>query len=189
MEKEKRKKYSNYFWNGLFAIIVIVLIIPSWRIKFQSTIQSVFMRNASLNTTILKDLDFKEREWLITDLNNKESSFSDYKDQTIVLNFWATWCPSCRAELPELYDLSLKIDKNVKVICVTNESIETILENDDLKKYEDILFRSNNFPQKLDFKVYPTTFIFAPNFQLIEIIEGAKKFDSHENLELLNNLK
>lgn len=41
------------------------------------------------------DLSFK-------DLDGKTVSLSDYKGKWIVVNYWATWCPPCRVEMPEL---------------------------------------------------------------------------------------
>ena len=39
---------------------------------------------------------------VLKDLKGKTVRLSDFKDKVIVLNFWATWCPPCRAEIPEL---------------------------------------------------------------------------------------
>ncbi|WP_367277824.1 TlpA disulfide reductase family protein [Clostridium sp.] len=39
------------------------------------------------------------------DLNGKELSLSDLKDKKVFLNFWATWCPPCKAEMPEIEKL------------------------------------------------------------------------------------
>ena len=41
-------------------------------------------------------------QYQLTDLNGKPVSFDDYKGKGIVLNFWATWCPPCRREMPLL---------------------------------------------------------------------------------------
>ena len=43
--------------------------------------------------------DFK-----VTDLSGKSISLSDYKGKVLFLNFWATWCPPCRAEIPDFVE-------------------------------------------------------------------------------------
>ena len=44
--------------------------------------------------------DFK-----VTDLDGKSISLSDYKGKVLFLNFWATWCPPCRAEIPDFVEV------------------------------------------------------------------------------------
>ncbi|MBN1274361.1 MAG: TlpA family protein disulfide reductase [Candidatus Aminicenantes bacterium] len=40
----------------------------------------------------------------ITDIQGKKISFSALKGKIIILNFWATWCPPCRTEIPDFID-------------------------------------------------------------------------------------
>ena len=44
-------------------------------------------------------------DFTLYDQYGKEHSLSDYKGKTIFLNFWATWCPPCKAEMPDIQKL------------------------------------------------------------------------------------
>lgn len=42
-------------------------------------------------------------------LNGETLRLSDYRGQVVLLNFWATWCPPCRAEVPDLIELQREL--------------------------------------------------------------------------------
>ena len=67
------------------------------------------------NATKTKAIDFK-----LKDLNGKELSLSDLKGKKVFLNFWATWCPPCKAEMPEIEKLYQET-KNSNLVIVAVE--------------------------------------------------------------------
>lgn len=52
------------------------------------------------------DLGETAPEFALYDLDNAKHVLSDYRGQTVVLNFWATWCGPCRTEIPILNDFA-----------------------------------------------------------------------------------
>jgi thiol-disulfide isomerase/thioredoxin len=62
----------------------------------------------------------------IKDLQGRTLRLSDYKGKVVVLNFWATWCPPCRAEMPDLVKMQREYrSKGLQVIGVTYPPQET----------------------------------------------------------------
>ena len=53
----------------------------------------------------------------LTDMNGKTIHLSDFKGKVVVLNFWATWCPPCRKEIPDFIELQQQYkDKGLQFI-------------------------------------------------------------------------
>ena len=50
------------------------------------------------------------------DLEGKDVSLAGYKGKVVLLNFWATWCGPCRAEIPGLIDLQNKYKEQLQII-------------------------------------------------------------------------
>lgn len=55
-------------------------------------------------------------DWKLVDLNGAAVSSDQFKGKVVVIDFWATWCPPCRAEIPGYIDLARKYGKDGVVI-------------------------------------------------------------------------
>lgn len=63
-------------------------------------------------------------EFKLTDLTGQEISLSDYKGKVVFLNFWATWCPPCRAEIPDFVEVyAVQKIKGMEIIGVSLDSL------------------------------------------------------------------
>lgn len=61
-----------------------------------------------------------------TDLDGKSHRLSDYAGQVVLINIWATWCPPCKEEMPELDELyAERRDQGFMVLGLSVEDIET----------------------------------------------------------------
>lgn len=59
-------------------------------------------------------------QFALKDVNGRTVRLSDYKGRVVLINFWATWCPPCRAEMPELVRLQREHGKEgLQIIGIT----------------------------------------------------------------------
>lgn len=69
-----------------------------------------------------------------TDLTGEKHKLSDYKGKWVIVNFWATWCPPCRHELPDLSDYHLEHDD----VVVIGVNYEPGVKDERLKKFTEV---------------------------------------------------
>ena len=73
----------------------------------------------------------------LTDLKGKESKLSDYLGKWVVVNYWATWSPLCREEMPELQAFHDKHEKTDGVVLGLNTEV---IGEDDIQEFLDDYF-------------------------------------------------
>ena len=62
-------------------------------------------------------------DFTLPDMQGKSHRLSDYRGQWVLVNYWATWCPPCREELPELEVFHSQSDGEAVVLGVNTEAI------------------------------------------------------------------
>ena len=60
------------------------------------------------------------KDFVVYDEDLNEVKLSDYKGTPVVLNFWASWCPPCKSEMPSFNEMSKKYSKDKVVILMIN---------------------------------------------------------------------
>ena len=66
---------------------------------------------------------------VLTDLNGQPQSLGQWRGKVLIVNYWATWCPPCREEMPGFSRLQDKYrDKGVQFVGISIDTADKIIE-------------------------------------------------------------
>ncbi|HZW53955.1 MAG TPA: redoxin family protein [Candidatus Elarobacter sp.] len=104
----------------------------------------------------------------LTTLGGKRVSLADYRGKTLVLNEWATWCPPCREETPDLIAAAKKLGGKGDVVFLGVDSTEAapIVRAFIAAKslpYANAIDGDKSFSKAYDVRAFPTTFVISPD--------------------------
>jgi peroxiredoxin len=78
--------------------------------------------HAALQQLANDDLKREHLDFSLKDLSGKTWTFSDLRGKVVLVNFWATWCPPCRKEMPDLETLYQRFEsKGFVVLGISDE--------------------------------------------------------------------
>lgn len=134
-----------------------------------------------------------EYDFTLTDQFGNVHTLSDYKDKTVFLNFWGTWCPPCRGEMPEIQALYEKYEKNEKDLIVlgiaaphfagegSEEEIKKFLSDNNLS-FPVVFDEGGKIFEKYGIYSFPTTFMFDNTGEIFGYVEGALSGEFMESI-------
>ena len=146
---------------------------------------SMDTKKPSLNGSAPAGMTFRKE-------NGELLNLSENKGKVYFINFWATWCPPCRAEMPSINKLASKIEKKDKISFIMvdvdnkmNESVKYMQKNSfNLQVYSSV----SPIPEQIFNGTLPTTVIIGPDGNIVFHHTGMANYNTTEMINLLNTL-
>ena len=128
--------------------------------------------------------------WKCKTLDGKEYDVSQLKGKTAFLNFWATWCPPCVAEMPSLDKLSQKMkNEPVAFLCVSSEDAKTLKDFMEKKKFSlPIYMFDGELPSVFKTEGIPASFIVSPKGEIVFKHIGSANWNDPSSSEFLKRV-
>lgn len=176
---------------GILTLFLLVFLVPDAKALLIRGLMTVGFYKPAIEhrispVTNLDGIQFK-------DINGKTTDLGDLKGKVIFLNFWATWCPPCRAEMPSINKLytTFKTDKNVVFLFVDadgdfKKSAKFMAD----RQYELPVYAfASEIPGQIFESAIPTTVIFDRQGRLSFRHEGVANYGDQKFVAFINKLK
>lgn len=167
--------------------------------KFNTVILLVVLNLPSLST--LADMQtlpalkepFPAPGFTLQGEDGKTYRLSDYRGQVVILNFWATWCPPCRYEMPSMERAWQKINgKGIAILAVdVGEDADTIFEftGDYPVTFPLLMDLDGAVISQYHVVGMPTTYIINPDGMVTHRAVGSREWDDPALLEQLKAMR
>lgn len=180
----KRENLSNL----AFILLLALLLFTPVGFHARVFVSRIFSFSPSVldeeEQLILSDYNWK--------LSNSEGQVLDFKDvegKVVIVNFWATWCPPCVAEIPSLQELYADYGDKIEFVFVAHDEREKVKNFLNKKEYNfPVYFEKSSSPDVLSVESIPTTFIIDKKGKIVVKKKGAANWNSTTTRELLENL-
>ncbi|KOP67828.1 alkyl hydroperoxide reductase [Bacillus sp. FJAT-18019] len=119
-------------------------------------------------------------DFTLMNQNGQEVKLSDYRGQTVFLNFWASWCPPCKVEMPYMQDFYINHQNEEVIILAVNMTHleKSASEVDSFIKKNGLTFpvlydQNGDSTHRYEVVAYPTTYVISPDGTISERFQGA----------------
>ena len=164
-------------------------------ILFLSITSSLYGKLPALSkslTKIVKPYDAPALKLL--DIDDEVVDLKTLKGKVVIINFWATWCPPCRREMPSLQKLYNKVsNKNVVVLAVdvgeSADKVDDYLSNISPEvTFQALLDTKSETMVRWKVRGLPSTFIVNKKGKVVYKAIGGREFDSDGIIKQINDL-
>ena len=187
----------------IFALLVVVVLIAIALTNFMKSKiaddEKIDTSSTQVSSTVENESGLKvgqtAPDFTLMTLDGKEAKLSDYRGKKVILNFWATWCPPCKAEIPHMekyYKKSAK-DDNVEILAVNlkksdkdEDYIKNFVKSYDMT-YPVLLDTDGEQQEQYRIVTIPTTYFIDTKGKIQTTITGP--MDQKKMSDIIANIK
>lgn len=184
-----KKRWGNILFYGIIMLLIFSPGAKSWLLQ---QVVSTGLLKAQIKNDGVKDLP-DAATFSFIDSKGKIATTADLTGKVVFINFWASWCPPCRAEMPSLENLYQKLKDNSNFVFLF------INEDDDRSKGLKFL-EANHFtipfyqasegvPAEIFSGSLPTTIVLDKKGKVVLKHSGMARYDTQDFVTQLKDLE
>jgi peroxiredoxin len=140
----------------------------------------------------LRAISKKAPDFTLMDLEGKAHSLSEYRGKVILVNFWATWCPPCRDEMPSMQRLWTQLkDDGFTILAIdigeTADDITPFTMEYDLD-FPILLDPESKTATKWSVRGLPTSFLVDKQGTMVYQTIGGREWDDAQSVEIIKKI-
>jgi len=145
------------------------------------------------NQSLTRLNDISVKNFNLPDIDGENYTLTDFRGQPVIINFWATWCPPCRRELPSMNRAWQKIkNQGIHMIAINvGEDEDTIFSftGDYPIDFLTLLDLDGSTVKAWPVKGLPTTFVLDPQGRIVYQAVGEREWDDEALLDKVRALR
>lgn len=129
-------------------------------------------------------------DWSFTSLDGQPAKLGDLQGKVLFINFWATWCGPCMAEMPAIQKLHEALQgERVAVLLLSDEDADTVRKFAEKREYDlPFYLYTGQPPGPFRTRGIPATFVVAPEGEIVYKHTGAAQWDDEACIAFLRSL-
>jgi thiol-disulfide isomerase/thioredoxin len=185
----RKKRWWSIALDFVFVLLLIGMLIPATRKPLSAFMirQTLFSPSEADEVVFLNEGAWKMQ--IASEGSEDIMHLSDFEGKPVFLNFWATWCPPCIAEMPSIQDLYDEYKDKVAFVLISGESASVVEAFMEKNQYNLPVFSlKSSIPSIFETSTIPATFLISPSGRLVVQKNGAAKWDSQRIKKILDDL-
>ena len=192
-----KKQWNNYrrkkttigiILDFLFFALLIAMLIPGSRKVLSSTIIRYTMMQPGEN----KDIVFvneSDLDWKLISADGKVVYPKQSLGKPVFINFWATWCPPCIAEMPSIQKFYDRYKGKVDFYLISNEDMKVMQQHLEKKGFHLPVYQlRGRVSEKFYSRKIPTSFLISPQGKIVMQKHGAADWDGQKVFSLVDKM-
>lgn len=182
------KLSKKHIVNSLFIVGVLVFFFTPLGFQAKVFISKYFAGSPS-PVGLDKQITLGNYSWQIVDSYGASLNVENKRGQVVLINFWATWCPPCVAEMPSFQKLFKDYGDEVTFLFIAEDEPEKVNEFLKRKAYSlPVYYSTSPVPADLVAKAIPQTYIIDKEGKIVVSKTGAANWNSEAVRLLLDDL-